>query len=357
MLPRGMATSISADRRLASLKEDRLGYGSLATHVASLITEVPHGEGVVMAIYGPWGSGKSTFLHFVRLALAAREDSPTVVEFNPWWFSGEEDLARRFFEQLALAFREEETGVASRIRQTVDLGAKLLSEDVADLAVLAATSPIPYGNYIGLAGKAMKRLKREPRDIKEIKSSIAAKLSARKTHVLVLIDDVDRLSQEEIRQLFKVIKSVGDFPNTIYVLALDRQVAAQALSGTQGLDGRSYLEKIVQASFELPVPDRIELRNLLIDGLAEVVDPSRLTEEARRDRWISVFPHIEPFLDTPRNVVSLLNALKISYPLVAREVSLIDLLAVETLHLFLPEAWDRIRRNPAYLTVARTTYV
>ncbi|HYU03277.1 MAG TPA: P-loop NTPase fold protein, partial [Jatrophihabitantaceae bacterium] len=80
---------------------DRLGYAPFARHLAVAIRSMAPEEGLVMAIYGPWGSGKTTLLNFVRYFLSqAPRGEPLVIEFNPWWFSGTEDLTRRFFDQL-----------------------------------------------------------------------------------------------------------------------------------------------------------------------------------------------------------------------------------------------------------------
>ena len=46
--------------------------------------------GLVLAVYGAWGLGKSTLINFVRHYIdeLPEETRPVVVIFNPWWFSG-----------------------------------------------------------------------------------------------------------------------------------------------------------------------------------------------------------------------------------------------------------------------------
>ena len=34
--------------------------------------------------------------------------------------------------------------------------------------------------------------------------------------ILIVIDDIDRLCDEEIREIFQLVKSIADFKNTIY---------------------------------------------------------------------------------------------------------------------------------------------
>ena len=39
--------------------------------------------------------------------------------------------------------------------------------------------------------------------------------------VIVVIDDIDRLTTEEIRDIFKLVRQTASFPNRIYVLDYD----------------------------------------------------------------------------------------------------------------------------------------
>src|SRR5687767_13462293 len=88
---------LSADRPLREPADDRLGYASLAKHLAEGLLRGCPADGLVVGIHGPWGSGKSTILNFILHYMEAdtEEDAPIVVHFNPWWFTGHEDLARR----------------------------------------------------------------------------------------------------------------------------------------------------------------------------------------------------------------------------------------------------------------------
>jgi predicted KAP-like P-loop ATPase len=83
-------------------RDDQLGYASFAKNLAQAIARITPTDGLVIALYGPWGSGKSTVLNFVESYLARENDSgiPTVVKFNPWWFADRNDLIRTFFDQL-----------------------------------------------------------------------------------------------------------------------------------------------------------------------------------------------------------------------------------------------------------------
>ena len=83
-------TAISADRPSSNPQDDLFGHAPFAESLANSICRYPGNDGLVLALYGPWGSGKSTVLNYVRHFLEQRPEAeqPVIVTFNPWWFSG-----------------------------------------------------------------------------------------------------------------------------------------------------------------------------------------------------------------------------------------------------------------------------
>lgn len=77
----------------------------LAGTIAAEIRSVDASEGAVVGVLGPWGSGNTSLVHLVREEL--REDPPLpVLEFNPWVFSGTDQLLESFFLDVGTQFRD-----------------------------------------------------------------------------------------------------------------------------------------------------------------------------------------------------------------------------------------------------------
>lgn len=95
-------TALSADRPSSNPQDDLFGHAPFAESLTDSICRYPDNDGLVLALYGPWGSGKPTVLSYVRhfLELRPETEQPVIVTFNPWWFSGQENLARAFLGQL-----------------------------------------------------------------------------------------------------------------------------------------------------------------------------------------------------------------------------------------------------------------
>ena len=330
-------STFSSDNPLIDPANDMLGYVPFSKLLAQSISRICPTEGIVVAINGPWGSGKSTILNFVLYYLEHEyTDQPVMpIHFNPWWFSGREDLTRLLIGQIRARLGDKDYG---------ELKGKL-----ADFTELVTRIPGVPGKDFGeiFADK----LRGEP-DLVSLKNRIDELLRSSDNRILVIIDDIDRLAPDEICDLFRTIKATGNFPNVIYLLAFDIGVVVKSLEQTFIPDANSYLEKIVQVPFALPLPDKTALRKLLFARLGEITVG---TDEANFDAayWANAYySSIDHFIVTPRDVVRLINVLRATYPSVKDEVNPVDFISIEAIRVFMPKLYDEIRSNQDLLAGA-----
>src|SRR4051812_14485693 len=90
------------DKPISQPADDRFGIDPFAKTLASSILKLSAPEGTVLALNGAWGSGKSSAVNLVlhHLKEAVDEGEIGVINFNCWWFRGEEALALAFFREL-----------------------------------------------------------------------------------------------------------------------------------------------------------------------------------------------------------------------------------------------------------------
>ena len=133
---------LSPDRALVDPADDRLGYGPFAKQLAHSILRGCPADGLVVALYGAWGTGKSTALNFILhyVEVDPDADEPIIVRFNPWWFAGHEDLVRRFFKQFEIAISKTKTTKKTLLRKLSTFS--------------AVVSELPYAGPAGKAAKA-----------------------------------------------------------------------------------------------------------------------------------------------------------------------------------------------------------
>ncbi|MEJ1958920.1 MAG: KAP family NTPase [Nitrosomonadales bacterium] len=327
---------IGSDAPQINPADDAFGYAPFAKRIADAICKAPSPQGLVMAIHGPWGSGKSTLLNYVKHNLCAlpESDRPIVVDFNPWWFKGHDQLAGQFLAQFAAKLPHESEALRA-------IGDAMAEYSGAIGTVIMAAYPIPYLDKT--VAWILKLFKRHVRDVPALKSEVAKALSDAGQRFVFVVDDIDRLAPDEIRELFKVVKALADFPNVIYLLAFDRDVVAASLNTSLGVDGEAYLEKIVQAPFALPSVDRQRLQRKLFADLDRVLSG---TEESLFDatHWGNVYHDgLDQFIQKPRDIVRVMNVLSVTYPAVRGEVNPVDFIALEFLRIFLPEVYGTVR--------------
>jgi len=91
----------SSDRPITSRDQDELGRRTFSEEISRAVRGWK-GQ-VSFALYGPWGTGKSSIKNMVIDALRVTPDAATVIDFNPWQVSHREQLSQAFFDEIGIA--------------------------------------------------------------------------------------------------------------------------------------------------------------------------------------------------------------------------------------------------------------
>ena len=176
------------------------------------------------------------------------------------------------------------------------------------------------------------------------KISKALKREFQKRRGIVVLDDVDRLTTDEIRTIFKLVRLTANFPNLVYIVACDRFRVEEAL-GEKGLSGRDYLEKIFQLPYNLPeAPDQI-LQEQIKKSVQVIYQDEKSTHSTPFDQgvWYFVFLGIvEPLIRNMRDVRRYEAAVRGTLINLRGEVELADVLGLEAIRIFLPDVFRRL---------------
>lgn len=331
---------LSPDLPIAKLEEDGLNRGSFAESLAKTLVQYSFPSSLTIGLYGEWGSGKTSLLNMVFENVERIDDGVVVLRFNPWLCSDPKQLVTQFFKQMATAIKLK--------KRAADKAWELIDQ-YAD--ILGATSVIPVAGEIVaaftkvLTKKAEEETKERTNDLQESKNQIIKKLKDEKIKIIVSIDDIDRLSEEEIVAVFQLVKSLADFPNTIYVLAFDYDVVVRALGKVQHGDGKEYLEKIVQVPFEIPAPNIDDIHEALFSKLNGILGDIP-EEDWDKETWGELFQQgIKNYIRSIRDVIRYTNVFSLKYELLKNETSAADLLGLTCLQVFEPTVYSKL---PSY---------
>lgn len=61
-------------------------------------------------------------------------------------------------------------------------------------------------------------------DITAIKNELESELKNQERTIIIFIDDIDRLSDNEIYKVFRLVNSIADFSNLIFFLSFDKNI-------------------------------------------------------------------------------------------------------------------------------------
>lgn len=354
--------SIDQERPIADPSDDLFDRVAFIKRLSQglLSPDEQRSNGVVVGISGEWGSGKSSVLNLLARHLRD-EKGAIVVQFDPWLISGRDDLVRRLLLQLASklsepSFKEKARKAGESLFEYVEALSPL-----TDAALTVADMAVPGAGTITkiFASKAKAKLTRAA-DLHSMRDRLKESLGEVEQPIIVLIDELDRLEDDEIRAMAQLVRSVADFPQISYVLAYDAKRVAAALGRDAGSSeearlrfGAAYLEKIVQHQIPMPVPDR--------EGLFQLADSVIGTIAQQRGfgtAWHQqpdcqhllkiLIPHV---LRTPRDIKRWTGLFKIQESMFYGEVDWVDILALSALMVKAPATVENIKNEPEWAKV------
>jgi KAP family P-loop domain len=170
--------------------------------------------------------------------------------------------------------------------------------------------------------------------------------------LVVVVDDVDRLRPAEVLDIVRLVRLVGDFPNTLYLLAFDRHRVEECLGEGDIGRGRAYLEKIVQVTHDVPAARQPDVTTMFLAGLGPMLDNLPMGPFDQGD-WQNILALvIRPLLVTPRQVQRLLGSLSMTMRLVGDEIAVADLIGIEAVRVLHPALFEALVSVAGYLSAA-----
>ena len=374
------AERLASDQAIMSSGEDLLRRASFAEHLAEFITNWSGKYSLVIALHGPWGSGKSSIKNMAleNLRTHWKTQYPTgeepLLEFNPWRWMGQDQITTAFFGDLGkIISRSQETQsqkdqVAAKWKQysaMLTLGSSI--SEAAD--TLTSLLGVPTFGAFKLASQAMKKSgelaktasegaegqAKRTQTLEELKQDIAEDLKDLERPILIVMDDIDRLTSEELKLMFGLVKANADFPNLIFLLLFQRDTVAENLGKALNVSGSDYLKKIIQLEFNIPAADERQMKTALLDGILNSLleDEKENLEKDRLDAFLNNYT--SEYFQTLRDIYRFSTTLKFHTSLLrktgALEVNAVDLVILETLRLLQPNVYHAIQKAKGTLTV------
>lgn len=317
-----------SDQPIDKKEYDCLNRTEFSKQLAKAILSYTKNDNFAISLCGKWGSGKTSILNMVIeeidiLSNGRDEDErPIIIKFNPWNYSDCSQLISQFF-------------VAIQTQLKVDSGKKGLKavgealEGYSSLLDYSVYIPVigPYlgplkGVFTGI-GKQIKGNAEKGNNVEAKKKKVIEALEKQKHKFIIIIDDIDRLNNAQIRAIFQLVNSLAGFPNMIYLLSFDREVVTRALQEEQKCDGEEYLEKIIQVPFEVPEANKSLVNEVFFNMLTDIIFGEENSDTSfDSEYWGEIFNScISQFIESIRDVNRVVNAFEFKYGLMHDEIN------------------------------------
>lgn len=362
---RAVKGELIPDREVDAAENDRLAHGQIAQQLAELAATVPDRSNI--ALYGPWGSGKSGIGNLLRadvdsrkglgfarfdafkyaenplrrnfISAVATELKISDSKFHGDLYSGQTkttfDVPKSAFVRLALIYGGLLFGIFFVLMLIAAVAAGLQQggwwdafRPLVKQAVVASFTPAALlSALVVLAGKALGvERKTDKADSSEQFEALFKELveAAGKMRIVVFVDELDRCAPGDVVATLDAVRTFLGADRCVFVVAADRQAVEEALNkklkqatpadpvNPYYSSGSAYLDKVFQYQVLVPPLLQASVTRYAVDL---VKDLPGVWQELGDRLNLTVSILVPSHVRSPRRVKNLLNAFALTYRL------------------------------------------
>lgn len=328
----------NTDKPIHNSTEDLLGRKIFSKTLAEAVNKYKGTDSLVIGLFGKWGVGKTSIINMILENL----NDKIIVHFSPWNYSSQSDLINIFFNVLRQSLSKN-----NHIQDNQALGETLFqyAKAVKSLSLIPVVGE-PISNLLQIILEMKGESLTKPQSLEEIRKNLENELIKIDKKIIIVIDDIDRLTNEQIRDIFQLVKQVANFPNVIYLLSMDREIVCRALNEVQKVDGHEYLDKIIQIPIEIPELRKSKLHDILLQKLDLIRDSFTKKIVVDSNYFSKVFQYcVMPYVATLRDVNKIINTFTFRVGVLYEETCFEDMLALTVLEVLEPKLYRWIAGN------------
>lgn len=341
------------DNPITSRDEDAFGFATYVEVLGTVIQQTTP-RPFCLGVFGPWGSGKSSFMRMLQSDLEAQK-IPTIW-FNPWKYDQKEDLWNALIQTVLSAISEHV--VDEKVKEKI----KNLARSATWLALKKAITALTVGviseaNLDTIAEAFSQTDEKYYRHINHFEEDFAfvVKHYSNDDKLVVFIDDLDRCLPENAITVLESLKLFFDNKYCIFVVGIDHDVVEEGIkhryAGKITLSGRDYLDKIIQIPFFLPrvsykdLKDSLPTNQIFSEEIWEIIQLAMEGNPRKTRRFINSFSLAHRFLNHADQDVQQRIQEGSLMPL-SPEVQNIYLAKILVFEMNFPDFYRHLQRNP-----------
>ncbi|ENM3795191.1 AAA family ATPase [Vibrio cholerae] len=331
---------------------DLLNRLDFANHLANVLLLNHNDDCLTVSLEGEWGYGKTSVINLVKGALNEKEAAPIIIEYNPWLAGKPESLIQDFLLQFSSQLN---------IKDNSEVALKASKELIAYSSLFSVAKLVPGAEpWASIIEKVFSKFGSSTKKIAELKKldllgkkkKVVSAIQKIKTPIIVVIDDIDRLTPSETFQVLRLVKAVADFSGTSFLLAFDSSYLVSVLEKNDIVNASEYINKVIQLRVPLPVISERgmnELANVELNNLSDKNLTDRFESDQERLSWIyhHYFKHL---IKNPRELKRFFNHLRFVLEQVEGQVCFSDLFSLSIIATKANAIYEHVKKTPeAYI--------
>lgn len=212
-----------SDKAIEKKEDDKLWMFKRAESFFKILQNNGSHENQVFWLVAEWGAGKSSFLNFLKWPeihyMENNEEndeneenidnyeSMIFVDFKPWYYEGQKELLEKLLEEIIAALKNNRY-------YTGDISRKFskFAQSLEDNSQNFFWMKIPFSSIFFWESS-----------LQEHKNKINNFLSQIDKKLVIIIDDLDRVTSDKFIEVLKIVDLTRDFYKTSFVLCYDPQ--------------------------------------------------------------------------------------------------------------------------------------
>lgn len=321
------------------LDDDKLNRREFAESLAQAILNYDKKHCLTISLMGKWGSGKTSIINMVEDYWDVDEN--IVIHFNPWYFSNRDNLLFQFFDILINSSGSDLTDYVN-MDNLKKLGKSLIN---------MTSFSVNFGlGSINLDPEVNNELSDEE-TLLSLKDKISNDFKNLTKKVIIIIDDIDRLADNEVLQILILVKSLADFPRVVYILSFDKDAVVGSLKNLKIHAPEMFLEKIIQIPIVVPEIRKSQLDNLVLNHLGEFYKGHYDGNNFEKD-FFDIYSYLRIFFDNLRDLYRYINIITFYFSVFKDDVNINDFMLILALQLFEHKIYNKIKDNPDLFLVS-----
>ncbi len=331
------------DKPVEKKSDDILGYYSFAEQIVNVLKLLPEDDSFNFALCGEWGSGKTSILNLTK-EIVEKENVYRIIQFNPWNITKKNNLIFEFLELLKNIIYEESS--SNKIRTAIEKYSRILYGSFpTDGILLLILDEILKIFTLGLL--------KEKNTVSEQKNLLIDYLNNKYEGkpILVIIDDLDRLTNSEMCKVLQLIREIADFPHIVYLVAFDKAQLVNAIQlELKPKDSSEYLKKFFQLEWNIPKHSSSDIKNYIVSKMEQYDELKVWLSSEEKEYFSYLYENwISGMVSNIRDVILTFNSFYQKFCILKNYVNIIDLCSVTFIELQWPELYSYIRKNKRLL--------